>query len=243
MNIDEAINEFKRLLEIMLRLRKECPWDRAQTNETLRTMTIEEVYELSEAILENDDKKIKEELGDIMLHLMFYSIIADEKDSFDITEVLKVLNEKLIRRHPHIFSDVIVNNANEVKQNWEKIKLAEGKKSVLEGVPPHLPSMVKAYRLQEKAKGVGFDWENINQVYDKLSEEISELHHAINSANQQNIEEELGDVFFALINYSRFLNINPDDALEKANKKFIYRFKYIEQKANDNGSKINNLSL
>ena len=243
MNIDEAINEFKRLLEIMLRLRKECPWDRAQTNETLRTMTIEEVYELSEAILENDDKKIKEELGDIMLHLMFYSIIADEKDSFDITEVLKVLNEKLIRRHPHIFSDVTVNNANEVKQNWEKIKLAEGKKSVLEGVPPHLPSMVKAYRLQEKAKGVGFDWENINQVYDKLSEEISELHHAINSANQQNIEEELGDVFFALINYSRFLNINPDDALEKANKKFIYRFKYIEQKANDNGSKINNLSL
>jgi len=243
MNIDEAINEFKRLLEIMLRLRKECPWDRAQTNETLRTMTIEEVYELSEAILENDDKKIKEELGDIMLHLMFYSIIADEKDSFDITEVLKVLNENLIRRHPHIFSDVIVNNANEVKQNWEKIKLAEGKKSVLEGVPPHLPSMVKAYRLQEKAKGVGFDWENINQVYDKLSEEISELHHAINSANQQNIEEELGDVFFALINYSRFLNINPDDALEKANKKFIYRFKYIEQKANDNGSKINNLSL
>ncbi|MGB3901737.1 MAG: nucleoside triphosphate pyrophosphohydrolase, partial [Bacteroidales bacterium] len=167
MNIDEAINEFKRLLEIMLRLRKECPWDRAQTNETLRTMTIEEVYELSEAILENDDKKIKEELGDIMLHLMFYSIIADEKDSFDITDVLKVLNEKLIRRHPHIFSDVIVNNANEVKQNWEKIKLAEGKKSVLEGVPPHLPSMVKAYRLQEKAKGVGFDWENINQVYDK----------------------------------------------------------------------------
>ncbi|MGB4094306.1 MAG: nucleoside triphosphate pyrophosphohydrolase [Bacteroidales bacterium] len=243
MNIDEAINEFKRLLEIMLRLRKECPWDRAQTNETLRTMTIEEVYELSEAILENDDKKIKEELGDIMLHLMFYSIIADEKDSFDITDVLKVLNEKLIRRHPHIFSDVIVNNANEVKQNWEKIKLAEGKKSVLEGVPPHLPSMVKAYRLQEKAKGVGFDWENINQVYDKLSEEISELHHAINSANQQNIEEELGDVFFALINYSRFLNVNPDDALEKANKKFIYRFKYIEQKANDNGSKINNLSL
>lgn len=243
MNIDEAINEFKRLLEIMLRLRKECPWDRAQTNETLRTMTIEEVYELSEAILENDDKKIKEELGDIMLHLMFYSIIADEKDSFDITDVLKVLNEKLIRRHPHIFSDVTVNNANEVKQNWEKIKLAEGKKSVLEGVPPHLPSMVKAYRLQEKAKGVGFDWENINQVYDKLSEEISELHNAINSANQQNIEEELGDVFFALINYSRFLNINPDDALEKANKKFIYRFKYIEQKANDNGSKINNLSL
>lgn len=243
MNIDEAINEFKRLLEIMLRLRKECPWDRAQTNETLRTMTIEEVYELSEAILENDDKKIKEELGDIMLHLMFYSIIADEKDSFDITEVLKVLNEKLIRRHPHIFSDVIVNNANEVKQNWEKIKLAEGKKSVLEGVPPHLPSMVKAYRLQEKAKGVGFDWENINQVYDKLSEEINELRHAINSANQQNIEEELGDVFFALINYSRFLNVNPDDALEKANKKFINRFKYIEQKANDNGAKINNLSL
>lgn len=243
MNIDEAINEFKRLLEIMLRLRKECPWDRAQTNETLRTMTIEEVYELSEAILENDDKKIKEELGDIMLHLMFYSIIADEKDSFDITDVLRVLNEKLIRRHPHIFSDVTVNNANEVKQNWEKIKLNEGKKSVLEGVPPHLPSMVKAYRLQEKAKGVGFDWENINQVYDKLSEEISELHNAINSANQQNIEEELGDVFFALINYSRFLNVNPDDALEKANKKFIYRFKYIEQKANDTGSKINNLSL
>ncbi|MDN5356780.1 MAG: hypothetical protein PWQ43_1724 [Rikenellaceae bacterium] len=243
MNIDEAINEFKRLLEIMLRLRKECPWDRAQTNETLRTMTIEEVYELSDAILENDDKKIKEELGDIMLHLMFYSIIADEKDSFDITDVLKVLNEKLIRRHPHIFSDITVNNANEVKQNWEKIKLDEGKKSVLEGVPPNLPSMVKAYRLQEKAKGVGFDWENINQVYDKLSEEINELRHAINSANQQNIEEELGDVFFALINYSRFLNVNPDDALEKANKKFINRFKYIEQKANDNGAKINNLSL
>lgn len=243
MNIDEAINEFKRLLEIMLRLRKECPWDRAQTNETLRTMTIEEVYELSDAILENDDKKIKEELGDIMLHLMFYSIIADEKDSFDITDVLKVLNEKLIRRHPHIFGDITVNNANEVKQYWEKIKLDEGKKSVLEGVPPHLPSMVKAYRLQEKAKGVGFDWENINQVYDKLSEEINELRHAINSANQQNIEEELGDVFFALINYSRFLNVNPDDALEKANKKFINRFKYIEQKANDNGAKINNLSL
>lgn len=243
MNIDEAINEFKRLLEIMLRLRKECPWDRAQTNETLRTMTIEEVYELSDAILENDDKKIKEELGDIMLHLIFYSIIADEKDSFDITDVLKVLNEKLIRRHPHIFSDITVNNANEVKQNWEKIKLDEGKKSVLEGVPPNLPSMVKAYRLQEKAKGVGFDWENINQVYDKLSEEINELRRAINSANQQNIEEELGDVFFALINYSRFLNVNPDDALEKANKKFINRFKYIEQKANDNGAKINNLSL
>jgi XTP/dITP diphosphohydrolase len=243
MNIEEAVNEFKRLLEIMLRLRKECPWDRSQTNETLRTLTLEEVYELSEAIIENDDKKIKEELGDIMLHLVFYSTIADEKNSFDMADVLKVLNEKLIRRHPHIFSDTTVNNVNEVKKNWEKIKLEEGKKSVLEGVPSHLPSMIKAYRLQDKAKGVGFDWENVDQVYEKFLEELEELHQAIHSANQKNIEEELGDVLFALINYSRFLGVNPDDALEKANKKFIHRFKYIEQKAINNGSQINNLSL
>ena len=243
MNREKTLQEFNRLLEIMHRLRNECPWDKSQTNESLRTLTIEEVYELSEAILENDYIKIREELGDIILHVVFYSTIGEEMEQFNIYDVLKELNEKLIRRHPHIFGDTEVNNVQEVKQNWEKIKLNEGKKSVLDGVPANLSSIIKAYRLQDKARGVGFDWENINQVYEKLKEELNELHNAIKSGNIENIEEEFGDVLFALINYSRFLSINPDDALEKANKKFIYRFKYIEEQAAKNSNCINELSL
>ncbi|MDD3329806.1 MAG: nucleoside triphosphate pyrophosphohydrolase [Bacteroidales bacterium] len=217
-----------RLLSIMDELREKCPWDRKQTMDSLRYLTIEETYELSDAILKNDMGEIKKELGDILLHIVFYAKIASEQAVFDFADVVNGLCEKLIKRHPHVFGDVSVNNAEEVKANWEKIKLTEGRKSVLEGVPQSLPAMVKAYRIQEKVRGVGFDWSNATEVWEKVKEEIDEFEHEKDQQDTSRMEEEFGDILFALINYARFLSINPEDALERTNQKFIKRFAYLE---------------
>ncbi len=219
---------FSRLLQIMDELREGCPWDRKQTWQTLRNLTIEETYELAEAITENDAKGIKEELGDIFLHLVFYAKIGEEQKLFDVADVLNSVCDKLIARHPHIYGDVTVKDEDEVKRNWEKLKLKEGKKGVLSGVPKSLPAMVKAYRMQEKTAKFGFEWENVQQVWDKVKEEIDELHGAIAENDQNHIEDEFGDVLFSLINYARFINIDPENALEGANRKFKRRFEYIE---------------
>lgn len=227
----DYLDSFSRLLTIMDELREKCPWDKKQTLASLRHLTIEETYELSDAIMNNDLNEIEKELGDVLLHIVFYAKIASEQNAFTIGSVIDKICEKLIDRHPHIYGDVQVNNEEEVKQNWEKLKLKEGKKSVLEGVPKGLPSMVKASRIQEKAKGVGFDWEEPHQVWDKVQEELKELQDEVTKGNKIKIEQELGDVFFSLINYARFLNINPDDALEQTNKKFIKRFMYLESQA------------
>jgi XTP/dITP diphosphohydrolase len=234
---------FVRLVEIMDRLREECPWDKKQTIDSLRYLTIEEMYELSDAILDKNMDEIKKELGDLMLHIVFYSRIASEKKHFDITDVLNSISDKLIHRHPHIYGDVIANDVKQVKENWEKLKLKEGKNSVLEGVPKSLPAIVKAYRIQEKVRGIGFDWENKNQVWDKFQEEIKEFQNEEKKNNAEKMEEEFGDVLFSLVNYSRFVNINPEDALEKTNKKFIRRFKYMEQKIKDDGFDLSKLSF
>ena len=234
---------FLRLVEIMDRLREECPWDKKQTIDSLRYLTIEEMYELSDAILDKNMDEIKKELGDLMLHIVFYSRIASEKKHFDITDVLNSISDKLIHRHPHIYGDVIANDVKQVKENWEKLKLEEGKNSVLEGVPKSLPAIVKAYRIQEKVRGIGFDWENKNQVWDKFQEEIKEFQNEEKKNNAEKMEEEFGDVLFSLVNYSRFVNINPEDALEKTNKKFIRRFKYMEQKIKDDGLDLSKLSF
>ncbi|MFZ4399894.1 MAG: nucleoside triphosphate pyrophosphohydrolase [Bacteroidales bacterium] len=235
---------FQRLLDIMDNLRENCPWDKKQTIESLRYLTIEEMYELSEAIMDNNLDEIRKELGDLMLHIVFYSKIGQEKGAFDIKDVLDGISEKLIIRHPHIYSDVKVNNAEDVKNNWEKIKLTEGRKSVLEGVPNGLPAMVKAYRIQEKVRGVGFDWEKTHQVWDKVMEEINEFKEEIDSnATKDKIENEFGDILFALINYARFIDINPEDALEKTNRKFIKRFKYLEEKALENSKSLHDMTL
>ncbi|MBU6340924.1 MAG: nucleoside triphosphate pyrophosphohydrolase [Bacteroidetes bacterium] len=223
---------FVRLLTIMDELREQCPWDRKQTLQSLRNLTIEETYELADAILDEDLKGIQEEIGDIMLHMVFYAKIAEEKGAFDMADALNGICEKLISRHPHIYSDVKVTNEDEVKRNWEQLKLKEGKKSLLEGVPNSLPAMVKAYRMQEKTKQVGFEWENVAQVWSKVEEEIGELQENLkNGANQADIEEEFGDVLFSLINYARFLNIDPESALERVNRKFKRRFEFIEAHA------------
>lgn len=219
---------FARLLIIMDELREGCPWDRKQTWKSLRNLTIEETYELADAITINDAKGIKEELGDIFLHLVFYAKIGEEQKLFDVADVLNSVCEKLIARHPHIYSDVIVKDEDEVKRNWEKLKLKEGKKGVLSGVPKSLPAMVKAYRMQEKTAKFGFEWENAQQVWDKVKEEIEELHEAIAENDTVHIEDEFGDVLFSLINYARFINIDPENALEGANRKFKRRFEYIE---------------
>jgi XTP/dITP diphosphohydrolase len=234
---------FVRLVEIMDRLREECPWDKKQTIDSLRYLTIEEMYELSDAILDKNMDEIKKELGDLMLHIVFYSRIASEKKHFDITDVLNSISDKLIHRHPHIYGDVIANDVKQVKENWEKLKLKEGKNSVLEGVPKSLPAIVKAYRIQEKVRGIGFDWENKNQVWNKVQEEIKEFQHEEKKNNPEKMEEEFGDVLFSLVNYSRFVNINPEDALEKTNKKFIRRFKYMEQKIKEDGFDLSKLSF
>ncbi len=235
---------FERLLDIMDELRAKCPWDKSQTIESLRYLTIEETYELSDAIIENDTPGVCKELGDLMLHLVFYSKIASETNDFTITDVLNGICEKLIERHPHIYGDVKVNNAKDVKSNWEKIKLKTGSSSVLGGVPASLPAMVKAYRIQEKVSGVGFDWEKTQDVIDKVTEELHELKAEINQNEDKNkIEAEFGDLIFALINYARFINVNPEDALEKTNKKFIKRFAYIEQQAKNSDRKIQDLTL
>jgi MazG family protein len=221
---------FARLLTIMDDLREKCPWDRKQTIESLRNLTIEETYELADAIMQNDLKGIKEEIGDIMLHMVFYAKLGDEKGSFDIADALNAVSEKLISRHPHIYGDVVVKDEEDVKANWEKLKLKEGKKSVLEGVPSSLPAMVKAYRMQEKTAKVGFEWENTEQVWEKVQEEIEELKEAM-TMSQEKREEEFGDVLFSLINYARFIKVDPETALEKINIKFKRRFEYIEKNA------------
>lgn len=234
---------FSRLLEIMDMLREQCPWDKKQTIESLRYLTIEEVYELSNAILDKDMEEIKKELGDILLHVVFYARIASETNDFDISDVIHSVCDKLIHRHPHIYGDVRVSNEEEVKENWEKLKLKEGKKSVLEGVPKSLPAIVKAFRIQEKVRGVGFDWENKNQVWEKVLEEIEELKEEEQKGNQDKIESEFGDVLFALTNYSRFINVNPEDALEKTNRRFIQRFKMMEQLIKNKNLQMEKMSL
>lgn len=241
--MDARLVAFERLLNIMDQLREGCPWDRKQTLESLRYLTIEETYELSDAILEKDMEEIKKELGDLMLHLVFYSKIASEQKAFDITDVLNSISEKLIRRHPHIYSDVTANDAKAVSENWEKIKLTEGGKTVLGGVPNSLPAMVKAYRIQEKARGVGFDWDKVDQVWDKVQEELNELQFEKLNGSPEKIEGEFGDLLFALINYARFIEVNPEDALERTNKKFINRFNYIEQRVNEQHLNMHELSL
>jgi len=223
------LNAFNRLLDIMDDLRLQCPWDREQTMESLRHLTIEETYELGDAILDNDLEEIKKELGDLLLHIVFYAKIGAEKNSFDIADVAHSISEKLIARHPHIYGDVKVVNAAEVKKNWEQLKLKEGKSSVLEGVPKSLPALVKATRIQEKVAGVGFEWEKIEQVWDKVQEEFDELAVEIKAGNTERIASEFGDVLFALTNYARFLDISPENALENTNKKFISRFKHMEK--------------
>lgn len=240
---DPRLAAFGRLLTIMDELREQCPWDRKQTMETLRPLTIEEIYELADAILKNDLEEVKKELGDVMLHLVFYAKIASEKQAFDITEVLNGICDKLITRHPHIYGDVKVSGEEEVKQNWEKLKLKEGKKSVLEGVPGSLPAMVKATRIQEKARGVGFDWDNREQVWEKLLEELGELKAEVDAGRTEQMEAEFGDLLFSMINYARFLEVNPENALEKTNQKFIKRFQYLENEAAKRGLQLQNMSL
>jgi len=242
--MEEKLKAFERLLNIMDDLREKCPWDKKQTLESLRKLTIEETYELVDAIVENDLEEIKKEIGDIMLHMVFYAKIGSEKGAFDIADSLNAICDKLIFRHPHIYGDVKVSGEEEVKSNWEKLKLKEGKKSVLEGVPKSLPSMVKANRIQEKARGVGFDWENPNQVWDKVQEELNELKTEIDQkADYAKIEDEFGDVFFSLINYARFHNIDPETALERTNKKFIYRFQFLEKEAQKKGKQLHDMTL
>lgn len=225
--MDKRLVAFKRLLDIMDDLREKCPWDRKQTFASLRHLTIEETYELADAIIENNPEELKGEVGDLMLHMVFYSKIASEQNLFDITDVLNTVCDKLVHRHPHIYGDIIAEDEEAVKKNWEQLKLKEGKKSVLGGVPKSLPSMVKAARIQEKAKGIGFDWETPDQVMEKVKEELNELQDEIHQKSDQ-IEDEFGDVFFSLINYARFIGVNPETALEKTNKKFIRRFQYME---------------
>lgn len=234
---------FERLLNIMDELREKCPWDQKQTIQSLRYLTIEELYELSDAIIDDDMQEVKKELGDILLHIVFYSRIASEKNYFDIEDVINSICEKLIHRHPHIYGDTKVGNEYDVKKNWEKLKLKEGKKSVLEGVPKSLPALVKAYRIQEKVRGVGFDWDNKKQVWDKVLEEIEELKVEVLNGDQKKIESEFGDVIFALTNYSRFINVNPEDAIEKANKKFINRFKVMEKLLKDEDLNFDQMNL
>lgn len=234
---------FLRLIKIMDELREQCPWDKKQTIHTLRQMTIEETYELADAITESDWKGIKEELGDLLLHIVFYARIGREEKQFTLDEMINGICDKLVARHPHIYGDVKVNDAEDVKRNWEKLKLKEGKKSVIGGVPVSLPAAVKAMRLQEKAKQVGFEWENKEQVWDKVEEEIGELKEAIASGNQAKTEEEFGDLVFSLINYARFLRVDAENALEKTNKKFIHRFTQMEQQALQSGKNLDAMTL
>ncbi|MBQ0147215.1 MAG: nucleoside triphosphate pyrophosphohydrolase [Flavobacteriaceae bacterium] len=241
MNTRKAqLEAFNRLLDIMDELREKCPWDRKQTNESLRTLSIEEIYELSDAIIENDSDEIKKELGDVFLHLVFYSKIASEQGQFDIADVLNSICDKLIHRHPHIYGEVQADTEEKVLQNWEKLKLKEGNKSVLSGVPSSLPAMVKAYRIQDKVKGIGFEFENSEQVFEKIQEEIIEFK---NEPNPIDKEMEFGDILFSLINYGRFVGINADDALEKSNKKFIKRFQILEEIAQEKGLILGEMTL
>ncbi|HIE73009.1 MAG TPA: nucleoside triphosphate pyrophosphohydrolase [Flavobacteriales bacterium] len=234
---------FARLLKIMDELRVQCPWDKKQTMNSLRYLTIEELYELSDAILDKDMPEIKKELGDLLLHIVFYARIASETNDFDMEDVINGVCEKLIFRHPHIYGDVKVKDEKEVKKNWEKLKLKEGKKSVLEGVPKSLPAMVKAFRIQEKVRGVGFDWDNKSQIWEKVLEEIQELKVEVENKDLGKIESEFGDVLFALINYARFIEVNPIDALERTNKRFIKRFQIMESKLKEEGKNLSDMNL
>ena len=241
--MDKRLEAFQRLLNIMDDLRVQCPWDKKQTMQSLRHLTIEETYELGDAILDNDLQEVKKELGDLLLHIVFYAKIGSETGDFDIADVANGVCDKLIIRHPHIYGDVKVDNEEDVKRNWEKIKLKEGNKSVLGGVPKSLPALVKASRIQDKAAGVGFDWDNIDDVFAKVKEEIEELHAEVKAQKHTAIEAEFGDVLFSLINYARFLKVNPEDALERTNKKFIARFQYLERKAAESGKSLRDMTL
>ncbi len=242
-NRELQLKAFDRLLTIMDQLREQCPWDKKQTMQTLRHLTIEETYELGDAILENDLTEVKNELGDLLLHIVFYAKIGSETGDFDIAEVCNAICEKLINRHPHIYGDVKVKDEDEVKRNWENLKLKEGKKSVLEGVPNGLPALVKANRIQDKVAGVGFDWERPEQVFEKVQEELAELQEEIKVGNPSRMEAEFGDVLFSMINYARFLKVDPENALERTNKKFINRFQYLESKAKEAGKTLKEMTL
>ena len=238
------LKAFDRLLTIMDELRENCPWDKKQTFESLRHLTIEEIYELSDSILDGNYKEVKKELGDLMLHLIFYSRIASETNAFDVEDVLNGISDKLIERHPHVYGDVIANDEETVKTNWEKIKLTSGNKSVLEGVPKGLPALVKAMRIQDKAKGIGFDWERKEQVWEKVEEEMQEFKKEIGARPDiEKVVAEFGDLLFSLVNYARFLNIDPEEALERTNKKFIKRFQYLETESVKDGKKMGEMSL
>ena len=241
--MDERLQAFQRLLDIMDELREQCPWDRKQTWETLRPLTIEETYELADAILDNDPKAIEEELGDLIMHITFYARIGREKEAFDITSLIHRVCDKLVHRHPHIYGEDKAATAEEVKDNWEKIKLKEGKKSVLEGVPTSLPAMIKATRIQQKARQVGFDWDNEQQVWEKVKEELEEFKEEEQKGDPSLIESEFGDLLFSLINYARFVDIDPETALERTNKKFIQRFQYLETQARENGKELKKMTL
>lgn len=242
-NRQEQLKAFGELLDIMDELRQKCPWDKKQTLESLRHLTIEETYELGDAILDRDMNEIRKELGDLLLHIVFYSKIGSETRDFDIKDVIDGINEKLIHRHPHVFGDTVVEDDEQVAQNWEQLKLKEGKKSILEGVPRSLPAMIKASRIQDKAASAGFDWEEPGQVLDKVKEELEELEQELENPEKGKIEAEFGDVLFSMINYSRFIKVDPESALERTNKKFIKRFRYLEEKAKKNGESLKDLTL
>ncbi|MCK4561663.1 MAG: nucleoside triphosphate pyrophosphohydrolase [Flavobacteriaceae bacterium] len=240
---EQQLDAFGKLLDIMDEIREKCPWDKKQTIQSLRHLTIEETYELGDAILDNDLPEIKKELGDLLLHIVFYSKIASENKSFDIADVITGINEKLVHRHPHVFGDVKAETEEEVAKNWEKLKLKEGNKSILEGVPKSLPALVKASRIQDKVASAGFDWERSEQVFEKVQEEIEELHQEVLANNQTRIESEFGDVLFSLINYARFIKIDPESALERTNKKFIKRFQFLEKEAAKEGKQLTEMTL
>ena len=240
---EQKLQAFSRLLDIMDELREKCPWDKKQTFQSLRHLTIEETYELGDAILDNDLPEIKKELGDLLLHIVFYAKIGSETNAFDIVDVIDNINKKLVHRHPHVFGDVKVNSIEDVEKNWEKLKLKEGRNSVLEGVPKSLPAMIKASRIQDKAACSGFDWEEPNQVFDKVREELIELSTEIEKGKKDNIESEFGDVLFSLINYARFIDVDPESALERTNKKFIKRFQFLEEAAKKEGKQLSDMTL
>lgn len=244
-NREENLIAFSRLLDIMDDLREKCPWDKKQTNESLRANTIEETYELSEAILNGDNEEIKKELGDLLLHIIFYAKIGDEKDSFDIGDVCNAISEKLVFRHPHVFGDTTIESAELVEQSWEQIKMKEknGNKTILDGVPTSLPSLVKAYRIQDKARNSGFDWNERRDVWDKVNEEMGELKIEIDKEDEDRMEAEFGDLLFSIVNAARLYHVNPDNALERTNRKFIKRFTYLEKEAKQNGLNLKDMTL
>ena len=242
-NREKQLQAFGKLLDIMDEIREKCPWDKKQTFESLRHLTIEETYELGDAILDNDIPEIKKELGDMLLHIVFYAKIASESKGFDIADVIQSINEKLVHRHPHVFGDLKIETEEEVAKNWEKLKLKEGRKSVLEGVPRSLPALVKASRIQDKAASAGFDWDNSEQVFEKVQEEIFELYHEVKENDQLKMEAEFGDVLFSMINYARFIKVDPESALERTNKKFIKRFQYLEKETKKQGLQLSEMTL